>query len=51
MQLMENRSYVLKLLGPVHHERCGILQALSLKLVDEHISQAKEETVATGQSR
>ena len=49
MQLMENQSYVIRLGGPGHHARCGILQAL--KLVDEHIRQAKEEAVATVQSR
>ena len=49
MQQIENWSYVLKLLGPGHHVRCSILQAL--KLVDEHIRQVKEETVATVQLR
>ena len=49
MQLMENQSYVLKLLGPGHHVRCDILQVL--KLVDEHIRQTKKETVATVQSQ
>ena len=46
---MENRSYVLKILGSGHHARCGILQAL--KLADDQIRQAKEETAATVQSR
>ena len=46
---MENWSYVIRLLGPSHHVRWGILQAL--KLVNEHIRQAKEETAATVQSQ